>query len=81
MRTVQLVAFCKTCSQNGCEHVLQEYSKPTAYEKGTLWSTEELLFVRETTDCNLSEVARALGRTYYAVGKIRSHIKSGRITV
>lgn len=81
MRVIQLIAVCDTCSQSACEHILQEYSRPTASEHRTLWTTEELLFVRETIDCNLSEVARALGRTYYATGKIRSYLKSGKIRV
>ena len=81
MRVVQLVAVCGSCSKSECEHILQEYSRPTASEHQNPWTTEELLFIRETTDCNLSEVARALGRTYYAVGKVRSCLKSGKIKV
>jgi hypothetical protein len=78
VRIVQLVLICKTgCDRQGCEHVLQEVSLPTAESKGTPWTDEELEFLLNTTDESLTEVARALGRTYYATSRARSLHKRG----
>jgi hypothetical protein len=82
VRVVQLVLICKTgCDSQGCEHVLQEVSLPTAESKGSSWTDEELEFLLDTMEEPLSDVARTLGRTYYATAKVRSLAKRGILKI
>jgi hypothetical protein len=83
VKTVQLVVVCRTgCRANsGCEHILQEQTLPTAELKGKLWTDDELAFIRDTQDEPLSDVAVVLGRTYYAVSRVRSLAKRGILKI
>ena len=78
MTTIQLALLCSYgCAYTGCSHLLQEESLPTAQLKGTRWSVDELTFIEETQDESITEVARALNRTYYATAHVRSRVKRG----
>ena len=78
MTALQLVVICTFgCERQGCEHVHQEYSLPTAEARNTRWSSAELAFIEGTQEESLSEVARALGRTYYGTAQARSKVKRG----
>jgi hypothetical protein len=79
VKFVQLVAVCPICVCLGCEHILQEVSLPTAESKGSPWTVEEAAFLRDTLDESLTEVARTLGRTYYATARARSLAKRGKL--
>ena len=81
-QAVQLVIVCGYCTRNaGCEHILQEQTLPTAKARGRLWTSAELAFIEGTQEEPLSEVARALDRTYYAVSKARSLLRHGLLQV
>jgi hypothetical protein len=79
---VQLVIICTTgCERQSCEHVLQEHSLPLAESKGKAWTSAELAFIEGTQEEPLAEVARALGRTYYATSQARSLLKRGKLII
>jgi hypothetical protein len=65
------------CERNGCEHIHQEVSLPTAVQRYQPWTDEEIDFLRETLDEPLGDVAAVLNRTYYAVAVYRSKVKRG----
>jgi hypothetical protein len=75
---IQLIAVCAFgCNNMGCEHVLQENTLPSAESKYAPWTESELAFIKDTQDETLTDVALALGRTYYATSKTRSLVKRG----
>ena len=75
---VQLIAVCAAgCGNRGCEHILQEYSIPTAESKYNSWTAEEIDFIQGTLNESLSTVALVLGRTYYATARARSLVTRG----
>jgi len=77
---VQLVVICVTgCERNGCEHVQQEVSLPTAVRQRKLWTDEEIAFIRGTLEEPLGDVAAVLNRTYYATAVARSRVKRGLV--
>ena len=78
MRALQLAVVCTFgCSYTGCGHILQEHTLPDAKQRGSSWSDAEVAFIEGTMDEPLSEVARALNRTYYGTARARSHVKRG----
>lgn len=78
MTTIQLALLCTYgCAYTGCSHLLQEESLPTAESKGERWSDAEIAFIEGTQDESITEVARALNRTYYATAHARSKVKRG----
>lgn len=82
MRVVQLVALCIFgCKYSGCEHVYQEHTLPTAVARHSRWTDDEIAFIEGTMDEPLTEVALALGRTYYATARRRSTCKRGILKI
>jgi len=81
-KAVQLIAVCTFgCTRQGCSHIHQEYSIPTAELRGVRWTEDEIAFIRDTLDETLADVALALGRTYYATAQVRSRVKRGILNV
>jgi hypothetical protein len=77
-KAVQLVAICRSgCGRQGCGHVLQEVTLPTAELKGATWTDEEIAFIQDTLDEPLSVIALTLNRTYFGTAKARSLIRRG----
>jgi RNase P protein component len=77
---VQLVVICRTgCASNGCEHLQQEVSLPTATLKNKAWTADEIEFIQETLNEPLGDVALLLNRTYYATAVTRSRVKRGML--
>jgi hypothetical protein len=75
---VQLVVICRTgCDNNGCEHIHQEVSLPTAKLSGKPWTDDDVAFILDTLDEPLGDVALILNRTYYATALARSKAKRG----
>jgi hypothetical protein len=56
----------------------QARTLPTAVAWGEEWSKDELEIVASFTDETAEELARALGRTVYAVQSVREDLHKGR---
>jgi hypothetical protein len=77
VRAVQLIAVCGVCSYTGCGHILQEHTLPTARQRHTRWTADEIAFIQDTLDESLADVALVLDRTYYGVARARLLVKRG----